>query len=63
MDDWTGGETISQFAGYVGNFSSQYGTDGTSSYAAVNLAGEPKIGNKYGDFIEAFVLVNTYTCS
>lgn len=45
------------FASRVVNFSSQYGTAGTSSYTAGNLAGELKIYDKYGDFQEAFVLV------
>ena len=46
-----------QFADEVGNFSSQYGTAGTSSYTAANLAGPLKVYSKYGDFTEAFVLV------
>ena len=52
----TAGRKKSQFAEEVVNFSSQYGTNGTSSYVARNLAGPPTIP-RYGDFIEAFVLV------
>lgn len=48
---------IRQYASKVVNFSSQYGTAGTNSYTASNLAGERQIGEKYGDFVEAFVLV------
>lgn len=50
---------IGQFASKVINFSSQYGTAGTQSYAACNLAGGRQVGDKYGDFVEAFVLVSS----
>ena len=49
---------LTQFAEEVVNFSSQYGTAGTSSYTASNLAGDLNVYNKYGDYQEAFVLVN-----
>ena len=53
---------VTQFAEKVVNFSSQYGTDGSASYVAANLAGNLRVYNKYGDFTEAFVLVCfTYT--
>ena len=48
---------VTQFAEKVVNFSSQYGTDGSASYVAANLAGDLRVYNKYGDFVEAFVLV------
>ena len=48
---------IEQFVSKVVNFSSQYGTAGTSSYTATNLAEGPSVFPKYGDYTEAFVLV------
>ncbi len=48
---------IKQFAEVVVNFSSQYGNSASKSYTAANLAGEPHIYNRYGDFQEALVLV------
>ena len=48
---------IKQFAESVVNFSSQYGTAGSSSYTASNLAGSLRVYDRYGDFTEAFVLV------
>ena len=50
-------KNITQFAVAVENFSSQYGTQGTSSYTASNLAGDLRVYDNYGDFVEAFVLV------
>lgn len=50
--------SIEQFASKVVNFSSQYGTAGTSSYTASNLAHGLNIFPKYGDFTDAFVLVS-----
>lgn len=52
---------IKLFAYEVVNFSSQYGGHGTSSYAACNLAGSPEVGDRYGDFTQAFVLVKVAT--
>ena len=49
---------VKQFASKVVNFSSQYGTAGTSSYTASNLASSPRVFPKYGDYTEAFVLVS-----
>ena len=49
---------IEQFASAVVNFSSQYGTLGTSSYTASNLASGTNVYPKYGDYTEAFVLVS-----
>ena len=49
---------IEQFAWKVVNFSSQYGTAGTSSYTASNLASGLNVYPKYGDYTEAFVLVS-----
>ena len=49
---------ISQFAKEVVNFSSQYGTQGTHTYTACNLAGKLNIYDGYGDRTEAFVLVS-----
>lgn len=48
---------ISQFAKKVINFSSQYGTQGSRTYTACNLAGGLNIYDGYGDRTEAFVLV------
>ncbi len=48
---------IKQFSEVVINFSSQYGSSNSQSYTAANLAGEPRIYDKYGDFQEALVLV------
>ena len=48
--------SIVQFADLVVNYSSEYGK-AKSSYSASNLAGPPRI-QRYGDFTEAFVLVN-----
>lgn len=56
-------EKISQFAKDVVNFSSQYGTQGSRTYTACNLAGELNIYDGYGDRTEAFVLVcNSSPC-
>ena len=49
---------VEQFASKVVNFSSQYGTAGTSSYTASNLASGLNVYPKYGDYTEAFVLVS-----
>ena len=54
--------TDGQWATTVVNFSSQYGTHGTGSYTAANIAGPPGIYPKYGDFVEAFVLVGAAAC-
>lgn len=51
-----------QWATTVVNFSSQYGTHDTGSYTAANIAGPPAIYPKYGDFVEAFVLVGAAAC-
>lgn len=51
------GEEQSQFVREVVNFSSQYGTQGSNSYTASNLAGPLRVYDRYGDFVEAFVLV------
>ncbi|CAI8016710.1 F-box/LRR-repeat protein 4 [Geodia barretti] len=47
---------VSQFVKEVVNFSSQYGTHGSRSYTAANLAGGFNIYDGYGDRTEAFVL-------
>ena len=52
---------LSQFAAEVVNFSSQYGTQGSNTYTASNLAGELRIYDGYGDRTEAFVLVCPYS--
>ena len=51
-------QLLNQFAYKVVNFSSQYGGHGTSSYVAKNLAGSCQVGERYGDFTTAFVLVS-----
>ena len=50
---------MEQYASRVVNFSSQYGTAGTSSYTASNLASGLNVYPKYGDYTEAFVLVSS----
>ena len=52
---------VSQFVKEVVNFSSQYGTHGSRSYTAANLAGGFNIYDGYGDRTEAFVLVSGNT--
>ena len=52
---------LSQFAAEVVNFSSQYGTEGSRTYTASNLAGGLRIYDSYGDRTEAFVLVCVHT--
>ncbi len=52
---------MKQFAYSVVNFSSQYGTNGSDSYVAKNLAGHQNLQGKYGDYTEAFVLVSLHT--
>ncbi len=39
------------------DFSSQYGKEGSKSYAICNLRGQPNHYPRYGDFIESCVLV------
>ena len=51
---------ISQFAMDVVNFSSQYGTQGSRTYTACNLAGGLNVYDDYGDRTEAFVLVSFF---
>ena len=48
-------ETKKEFSSDVVNFSSEYGIN--QSYTARNLAGPTRIWTKYGDFVDAFVLV------
>ena len=55
-------DKLSQFVGEVVNFSSQYGTQGSNSYTASNLAGDLRVYDRYGDFVEAFVLVRLGRC-
>ncbi|XP_065897557.1 F-box/LRR-repeat protein 4-like [Dysidea avara] len=50
------GGIIKQYAQNVVNYSSEYGRSGSSSYTASNLAGNPSLSGRYGDFTEAFVL-------
>ena len=49
-----------QFVDKVVNFSTQYGKYKTEAYTAVNLVGGPRV-KKYGDYVEAFMLVNVGT--
>lgn len=50
-------EPIHQYAMKVVNYSTEYGRSGSASYTACNLAGEPRLTGRYGDFTDAFVLV------
>ena len=52
--------SVEQFVSQVANFSSQYGTAGTSSYTASNLVSGLNVYPKYGDYTEAFVLVSSH---
>lgn len=49
-------DTVVQYAETVVDFSSQYGSDCSMSYSALNLAGRPNIYPGYGDFTLAFEL-------
>lgn len=49
-----------QFASSVVFFSSQYGSENSQSYGALNLAGNSHNYPSYGDFTQAFVLVGVY---
>ena len=48
---------VNQFVLSVVDFSSQYGKEGSKSYTANNLFGEPCKYPLYGDFVESCVLV------
>lgn len=50
---------VLQYAETVLDFSSQYGSDCSMSYSALNLAGRPNIYPGYGDFTLAFELVSS----
>ena len=52
---------IRQYAAEVVNYSTEYGRSQSSSYTAGNLAGEPRLSGRYGDFTDAFVLVCNVT--
>ncbi|XP_025995379.2 F-box/LRR-repeat protein 4 isoform X1 [Solenopsis invicta] len=47
---------IQQFVKKVHSFSSQYGGNGSISYAASNIIGGPNIFPNYGDFVQAFAM-------
>jgi hypothetical protein len=47
---------IEQYVNDVNMFSSQYGSDFTISYTAVNITGKPTKYPDYGDFPEAFAM-------
>ena len=42
----------------ITNFSSQYGSEASISYVAINLAGQLSVFPKYGDYTQACVLVS-----
>ena len=58
ISDFKNANIIQQYAKEVVNFSSQYGSENSISYAATNLAGKETVFPKYGDFTAACVLVN-----
>lgn len=49
---------ISQFASELIDFSSQYSSDRSISYSAVNICGRPSKFPNYGDFAESFTMRN-----
>lgn len=49
---------IEQFVKDVRDFSSQYGSNTSISYTAYNITGNPSKFPDYGDFPQAFVMVN-----
>ncbi|XP_067138506.1 F-box/LRR-repeat protein 4 isoform X2 [Centruroides vittatus] len=51
-----GPTTIEQYVEEVKDFSSQYGSEGSISYTALNVVGEPNIFPKFGDYTQAFLL-------
>lgn len=51
--------SINQYAQDVIDFSSQYGSDYSISYTALNITGRPSKYPDYGDFPETFAMVNT----
>ena len=57
ISDFKNANIIQQYAKEVVNFSSQYGSENSISYAATNLAGKETVFPKYGDFTAACVLV------
>lgn len=52
---------IQQFVKKVHSFSSQYGGNGSISYAASNIIGGPNIFPNYGDFVQAFAMVCVFS--
>jgi len=47
---------LRQYVSSVGNFSSQYGANTSTSYVIANIIGEPSSYPSYGDFIQSCVL-------
>lgn len=58
-DDDSKYKVIEQFVQDVIDFSSQYGSDISVSYSALNLSGKPSNFPDYGDFPQACVTVTT----
>lgn len=58
-DDDSKYKVIEQFVQDVIDFSSQYGSDISVSYSALNLSGKPSNFPDYGDFPQACVTVPT----
>ena len=50
-------QIIEQFVQNVEDFSSQYGSEISVSYTAINLRGPPSNFPDYGDYPQAFVMV------
>lgn len=59
-DEENNGQIIEQFVQNVEDFSSQYGSEISVSYTAFNLRGPPSNFPDYGDYPQAFVMVNNY---
>lgn len=49
---------VDQYVKEVTDFSSQYGSDGSISYVAINIIGKPTLYPDYGDFSAAYCLVS-----
>ena len=61
MESGVPGKIIEQFVERVTDFSSQYGAAASISYTVPNLAGEPQVYPKYGDFTQAAVFVSYFS--
>ena len=62
LPSFQGESSVAQlFAFDIGDFSSQYGKEGSKSYTVLNVRGGPNHFPQYGDFLESCVLVSNET--